>query len=605
MEQSKPTTIIIDALDQCPNNETTQYQLEKLLSAITCLPSNCKILLVSRPHPWFEDTIGDAIGELPSPKFLTKDDITPDITAYVLGALDKVTEDKMCKWQDAFRDELEGQIVDRSEGMFKWTELVVKDLSTRKAKSDMKTARATLDGVPHDLEEIYQRALENIAKTEDDEEKRQVSRILQWILRNYRPLRLKELSAALAIGAEDAPSDLRDLLDRHLSDLVYVDFETETITMAHHTATEFLTASPRYKCEDGFQIIPDQLSEIDLDMLLACLSFWNDSDRQFLDATPVGRETEERFEEVLRGYDAMEYSCIGLVHHLSQVTEAQLLPEELESALNSFFRLEEHQNLLRWLQMFCYLRLKNRRGANEAYSAVFEALRDADPATPRSLQRLFDDKYPDRKGHLGFSDGGRFLRWQQILKSGVPPCFFNFRGALESLAAEGETLHYGRVTRPNAVYWAAYGDATNSMALLLGKEYIGKFPGFWEPTNREANRPSPLLEAVQLRDNMESRPGKYPTAIMLLDHGFHISDGFEIILLGSTPDSPGARELAERVLKIPNAFTFHEDSLGGIINYAAFAGHSQILTAFTKDMRLLHNMARLNPWLSGYLCRQD
>lgn len=608
-EQSKPTTIIIDALDQCPNNETTQYQLEELLSTITSLPPTCKILLMSRPHPWFEETIGDVMETLPCPKFLTKDDNTRDISAYVLSALDKVTEDKMCKWQDDFRDELESQIIERSEGMFKWTELVVKDLSTRKAKSDMDTARATLDGVPRGLEEIYQRALENIAKIEDDEEKRQVSRILQWILRNYRPLRVKELAAALSSEAEDPLSDVRDLLDRYLSDLVYIDFETDIITMTHHTATEFLTASTRYQCADGFQLIPDQLADIDLDMLLACLAFWNDPDRQFLDATPVGRETEERFEEVLRGYDAMEYSCIGLVHHLSQVADAQPFPEELESALDCFFRLEEHQNLLRWLQMFCYLRFTNRRGANEAYSAVFEALRDADVAARSPLQTLLDEKYPDIKGHLGFSDGDRFLRWQQILANPVPPCFsatllasfFNFRGALDLLAAEGETLHYGRATRPSAVFWAAYGDATDSMTLLLSKDYIDKFPSFRNPTNRETNHPSPLLEAVRLRENMESRPGTYPTAIMLLDHGCRISDGFEITLLTSPPDSPGARQLAERVLKIPNAFTFHEDSLGGIINYAVFAGQSQILAAFAQDKRLLKNLATKNPSLKDHI----
>lgn len=608
-EQGKPTTIIIDALDQCPNNTTTQYQLEELLSAITTLPPTCKILLMSRPHPWFEDTIGDVMENLPHPKFLTKDDNTRDISAYVLSALDKVTEDKMCKWQDDFRDELEGQIIERSEGMFKWTELVVKDLSTRKAKGNMDTARATLDGVPRGLEEIYQRALENIARIEDDDEKRQVSRILQWVLRNYRPLKVKELSAALSSGADDPLSDLRDLLDRYLSDLVYVDFETDIITMTHHTATEFLTASARYRCADGFQLIPDQLAEIDLDMLLACLSFWNDPDRQFLDATPVGRETEQRFEEVLRGYDAMEYSCIGLVHHLSQVAEAQLFPEELESALDCFFRLEEHQNLLRWLQMFCYVRFTNRRGANEAYSVVFDALRDADPVSRNPLQRLLDDKYADIKAHLGFSDGGRFLRWQQILANPVPPCFsatllasfFNFRGALDSLAAEGETLHYGRATRPSAVFWAAYGDATDSMALLLSKDYIDKFPSFRNPTNRETNHPSPLLEAVRLRENMESRPGTYPTAIMLLDHGCRISDGFEITLLSSAPDSPGARELAERILKIPNAFTFHEDSLGGIINYAVFAGQSQILAAFAQDMSLLKNLMAKNPSLKDHI----
>lgn len=608
-EQIKPTTIIIDALDQCPNNETTQYQLEELLSAITGFPSTCKILLMSRPHPWFEDTIEDVMKKLPSPKFLTKDDNTRDISAYVLSALDKVTEDKMCKWQDDFRDDLEDQIIKRSEGMFKWTELVVKDLSTRKAKGDMNTARATLDGVPRGLKEIYQRSLDNIAKIEDDEEKEQVSRILRWVLRNYRPLRVKELSAALVSDAEDPSSDLRDLLDRHLSDLVYVDSETDIITMTHHTATEFLTAATRYQCADGFQLIPDQLADIDLDMLLACLSFWNDPDRQFLDATPVGRETEERFEEVLRGYDAMEYSCIGLVHHLSRIAEVQLFPEELESALDCFFRLDEHQNLLRWLQMFCYLRFTNRRGANEAYSAVFEALRDAGPATRSPLQRLLDDKYPDIKGHLGFSDGGRFLRWQQILANPVPPCFsatllasfFNFPSALESLAAEGETLHYGRATRPSAVFWAAYGDATDSMALLLSKDYVDRFPHFRNPTNREMTHPSPLLEAVRVRENMESRHGKYPTAIMLLDHGCRISDGFEITLLSSPPDSSGARELAERVLKIPNAFTFHEDSLGGVINYAVFAGQSQILAAFVQDKRLLENLAAINPSLKDHI----
>lgn len=612
-EQSKPTTIIIDALDQCPDNETTRDQLEELMSAITGLPPTCKILLTSRPHPWFEDKIGHVMAELPCPTFLTKDDITQDISTYVMSALDKVTDDKMCIWKDDFRDKLESEIIERSEGMFRWTEIVVKNLSTRKAKENMDAARAKLDGVPSRLKEIYQLALENISEIEDEEERRQVSRILQWVLRKYRDLRVKELAAALAIETEDPSCDLRELLDRHLSDLVYVDFETDIIKTTHHTVTEFLTASPRYQCADGFQPIPDQLAEIDLDILLVCLSFWNDSDRQFLDATPVGRETEQRFEEVIQGYDAMEYSCIGLIHHLSQVAEAQLFPEELECALDGFFRLEDNQNLLKWLQMFSYLRFTNRRRANEAHSAVLEAVRDADSAARTPLRRLLDDKYPDIKSHLGFSDGGRFIRWQQILESPIPPCFnatllasfFNFRGALQCLAAEGETLHYGRVTRPSAVFWAAYGDATDSLGLLLSKDHIDKFPHFRNQTDRNANHPSPLLEAVRLRENMESRPGTYPTAIMLLDHGCRISDGFEITLLSSAPDSPGARELAERVLKIPNAFTFDEDSLGGVINYAVFAGQSHILAAFIKDKRLLENLISKHPSLKQHMAKNQ
>jgi len=328
------------------------------------------------------------------------------------------------------------------------------------------------------------------------------------------------------------------------------------------------------------------------------------NERQFLDAQPGDSKTQKAFNDVLIADGFWEYACIGILHHLDEVCQTQQLDEEVEGLLDVFFRSDKNQVFLRWLQMFYYLRFTNRNGATKAYSTLLDALFDMDSGATKPLASLLKQKFQDIVDHIGFSAGGRFLRWQRFFTDANSPCysptllasFFNFRPALESLAKGNETLHYKlkNDARSNAVFWSACGDAPEALALMLSDEYKHRFPQFKVPTNNRygLGRGSPMIEAVWLPMEIKARPGSYPAAITLLDHGAHISWGFETIVFEELPDTKGTGELAEKMLRINRAFTFCDDKVGRALHFAAFTGHSHILSAFWKNKNLLRNLVQ-------------
>ncbi|KAF2113552.1 hypothetical protein BDV96DRAFT_113827 [Lophiotrema nucula] len=612
-KETKITMFIIDALDECPQNDETEEEIELLFKFLARLPTNWKILFTSRLNPWFAHHLPPSLGQKIDHRTLTKQNNDQDIRAYVVYALDQIMADKVCKWSSAFRDEVEHTIMEKSEGMFKWTSVVVKRLSSKTMMARMSAAQKALNEVPPDIQDLYKQALLRLLEVDDEYTKELSIRALKWILRSYRPLKIKELEIGLGIepgttgvGESARIPGLRELLEEHIGDLITVAPDTGTIRMTHTSAREFLTSSPRFMLPDGSPVVPENLGDIDLDMLQVCITYLNDPYRPFLDGAEAVPETVQRFDHIIQTSDFWEYACIGLVHHLVEVCESGALTEEVEADIETFFRADESMAFLKWMQLFTYFQRKNYNGANEAYISVLDVLLDSGPAVSRPFSKFMKDKYPDITKHLGFGDGDRFIRWQAFLAhplGKLPPCygatllasFFNFRDSLETLIQSGENLHFrGRGRRPSAIYWAASGDSTDTLELLLSEQYKDNFP-FRRRAPEGRNGPSsPLAEAIWLPTNIYSRPGSYPAATMLLDHGSKISWGFEELLLDFLPDSEGALELTNKVLEIPGAFTFRGASVGHVISYAAFCGQSHILSAFANNKDLLDHIFRNN-----------
>ncbi|KAJ4347326.1 uncharacterized protein N0V89_011267 [Didymosphaeria variabile] len=603
-EPNKTTVLIIDALDECPKTEESEVQIEQLFTLFAELPPSWKIMFTSRRAPWFEELLEG----LPQGKLerlvMTKRDNEQDIYAYTLHQLDEMAKASNYKWQDGFRHEMEESIARKSEGMFKWTYLALKTLGgSRIYQSDMEEARKALDKVPPDLKGIYEKALRGLSEVEDETTREDLTSALRWIIRAYRPLKVKELGIGLAQAFDETEQidDLREKLERHLGDLIYIDAKSDTVGLTHTSARDFLVTSQDIKGPDGKSMIPNQLGEIDRDILQACLTYLND--RQFLDAQPGDSKTQKAFNDNLIADGFWEYSCIGILQHLDEVCRTQQLDEKIKVLLDVFFRSDKNQVFLRWLQMFCYLRFTNRNGAAEAYSTLLDALLDMDSGATKPLASFLKHKFQDVVDHIGYSAGGRFLRWQRFFTHAISPCFsptllasfFNFRPALELLAKGNETLHYkNNGARCDAVYWSTCGDAPEALALMLSDEYNHRFPHFKVPTNNRhgLGQPSTMIEAVWLPMEIKARPGSYPAAIMLLDHGARISWGFETIVFEQLPDTEGAGELAKKMLRINRAFTFSDDAVGRALHFAAFTGQSHMLSAFWESKDLLRNLVK-------------
>lgn len=338
--------------------------------------------------------------------------------------------------------------------------------------------------VPPDLKGIYEKSLRGLSEVEDSTTRDDLTRALRWILRAYRPLKVKELGIGLAQAFDEIEQidDLREKLERHLGDLIYIDAGSDTVGLTHTSARDFLVTSQDIKDPGGDSMIPNQLGEIDREILQACLTYLDD--RQFLDAQPGDSKTQKAFNDALMADGFWEYACIGILQHLGDVCRANQLDEEVEGLLDVFFRSDNNQVFLRWLQMFCYLRFTNRNGAVEAYSTLLDALFDMDSGATKPLASLLKQKFRDVVDHIGYSAGGRFIRWQRFFTHANSPCFsptllasfFNFRPALELLAKGNEMLHYkNHGARCDALYWSTCGDSPDALALMLSDEYIHRF----------------------------------------------------------------------------------------------------------------------------------
>ena len=601
--ERKTTIVMIDALDECEHTEDNERDMQKLFEFIAELPDYWRILVSSRLSPWFKHDLAQLLQSKLDRRVLTKDDNNADISAYILDELDMRVAARRLRWDDAFRAEVEQTLERKSQGMFKWTTLVLNDrrgLGGQKAMLSMPEARKALDNVPQGVLDIYKKTLQRLSEIEDELIKDDMTRALRWILRSYRPMRIAELRVALGVRDGLGERDqLVDQLGEHLGDLLYVDMSNETVGVTHTSARDFLTASPRHVCPNGEQLVNDRLEEIDVDLLQACVQHLIDDSRPFFRAEPVSKETDRNFAGKLDNVGFLEYAAIGWIHHLSTVCRAGLLNEEIIDDLRTLFSQDNSMQLLKWLQAFSFVFFTNRNGAAEAYSILLEALSDQPSGAVKPLADLLRIEFSGLIQHLGWADGGRFLRWQKLLAVPVPPClsptllaaFFNYRPALETMIDGNETLHYhGRSWRPSAPFWAASGDATDTLALLLSDEHVGKFPDHKHQL-RGRNGSSVLKEAVFVPRNIVSRPGTFPSAMLLVDKGCYVSYDFETLMLENVANSPSSGELVAHIMrKIPPAFTFEDDSVGNALTYASWSGQSYILEAMAKNRRLLGRM---------------
>jgi hypothetical protein len=112
-----PTVVVIDALDECGDQESRKVLLSILSEEIAELPSNFRLLITARP----EQDIMSALGQNPHVRCRHMDTIdvnstSADISLYVKAQLGNVPTLER-RWPNGDWSRL---IVERSEGLFQW-----------------------------------------------------------------------------------------------------------------------------------------------------------------------------------------------------------------------------------------------------------------------------------------------------------------------------------------------------------------------------------------------------------------------------------------------------------------------------------------------------
>ena len=192
-DQARKTIyLLIDAFDESENHNDEREELVKTLQQLCTDKGSCtiKIFITSRP-----------VNELPDTDFVhsfdLQDHTKPDILLYTKSVLDSFPLNQ------ADRNTVVTRISKRAEGVFVWVYFLGKQLRKfNKTGATMREILGEIERLPANLENIYQRILDEICSRPTEEwDARDVAfakRLFSIVLFSKRPLRVDELRHILA-----------------------------------------------------------------------------------------------------------------------------------------------------------------------------------------------------------------------------------------------------------------------------------------------------------------------------------------------------------------------------------------------------------------------
>ncbi|KAF4999305.1 hypothetical protein FGRMN_2533 [Fusarium graminum] len=246
---------VADALDEMDNgNSDFVTQLAELghLS-----PSSVKVLLTSRPTTNVEVAIRSL-----KPLSLRMEEkfVDVDIATYVRHYLARTS------MSESDQELVKGAVPGRANGLFLYAKLAMK--AFLEPGIDIKD---TINKLPLDLDDMYVGILQEHARRSGISEATQVN-ILQWVTHATRPLRLLELADILVeTGSNDSKSlrDNKGLVRSACGPLLEV-LPDETVSVIHHSLTEFLVGESRRVKGSIYPILDS--SPTNYDLALVCIS---------------------------------------------------------------------------------------------------------------------------------------------------------------------------------------------------------------------------------------------------------------------------------------------------------------------------------------------
>ncbi|KAH9037511.1 hypothetical protein EDB85DRAFT_609212 [Lactarius pseudohatsudake] len=185
-----PIYLIMDALDECPNDSGIPTPREMVLGLVKELIElrrpNLRICITSRP----EFDIHTVFGPLATQQLSLHDEggQKQDIIDYITSVVH--TDRKMKSWGDDDKDAVIEKLTQKAEGMFRWVFCQLEVLRHCVPTN----LRRVLEQLPKSLDETYERILKAI----NDTNREQAYRLLQYLTVAIRPLRVEELAELLA-----------------------------------------------------------------------------------------------------------------------------------------------------------------------------------------------------------------------------------------------------------------------------------------------------------------------------------------------------------------------------------------------------------------------
>lgn len=174
--------VVIDALDECLEPRYLIKGLEQLSKG-----SAAKVVAISRREKELIDELHDWISiEMGS------NEVAADIAAFLEY---KVSQSPKL-FDPSVRSSILQSLHSRSNGMFLWVALMIKDLKSKMSAYEIQDALLAL---PEGLDAMYERILRRLHNSLQPSPKELCFRVLKWVVCATRPLKFQELEEALKL----------------------------------------------------------------------------------------------------------------------------------------------------------------------------------------------------------------------------------------------------------------------------------------------------------------------------------------------------------------------------------------------------------------------
>lgn len=330
---------VVDALDEMDDGDFPAT-MAKLLALGSANPQTVRTMFTGRPLPKIEEAVRHkSVLQLKLDPVL----LSPDVARYV--------DARMASLQTRLsseRNELVKQaICERANGLFLHARLVADNLAQNLEEGLIteETLPDSLDRLPRSLREVYEEMLKQHAARSGVSVDYQ-AKILTCVTHSSRPLRLIEIGSLVAqmLGV-----DLRqgkDLVRASCGRLLEL-LEDETVSVIHHSFTEFLHDNGRATIRNAFPVLDDleahdMLARLCLEYLDSCPRFdttideTRDTNYRTYDFTVPERKRRDKLRTQLRlSHPLASYAVENLGFHFSK--SGNLSEQCGIKALDAFF----------------------------------------------------------------------------------------------------------------------------------------------------------------------------------------------------------------------------------------------------------------------------
>ncbi|KAF8243652.1 hypothetical protein K440DRAFT_38350 [Wilcoxina mikolae CBS 423.85] len=381
--------LVLDALDECEKSSALTFlsRLPKLMSMKLIRNEGpiVRLFLTSRID---EEILNGIVDSSPISIQLSPDVTRDDIDSVVKENLSRLN--RKLKMTDEQEESLRKTLVERSEGMFLWALLSLKEMEKCRGLTPEKM-KSIIESSPLGLRQLYDRILEDLVKERPAaDEVLALYKILAWVAGAARPLTLEELRVAIALRPED--KSMKDIAGRrvfsiecevqripfleivdaedgpdefqvyHLPEAKEVPYaygtliRASTVRLVHQSAKEYLLEY-RMRLQEIGQ--PSELRIPELghaELASLCITFLKFEDFNTGPLQSRGNKAKQStFTEVLRmkikSYDFLEYAASFWAYHLNKLPG----PDEELAKFVCTFICDAHNNVRFWVQVVNFL----------------------------------------------------------------------------------------------------------------------------------------------------------------------------------------------------------------------------------------------------------